>query len=289
MSITSDWHIHTHCSCDSACMEFETLVKEAKESGITDYGVSDHYHTRIQEADIAASRREYEKTLEKYPELKGHFHFGIEATIISKWEVEQIVKGNYVEDAETPKYGIRKGGPKNAPVMYDFDEEFLEKYKIDYVVGGMHWPMYCDTDKQSVAKEYHRQYMFAATHPATTILAHYLWWDAGLFKNLWKIPDAVNPFLDLSIVSETMRSELRSALKENNVAFELNLSEVLSQTLPTSYKDEYLGFAADLQHNGIILSVGSDCHKAHLKDMDYNRAEEVFRHYGINSSEFFCL
>lgn len=86
-----------------------------------------------------------------------------------------------------------------------------------------------------------------------------------------------------------MHSELRSALKENNVAFELNLSEVLSQMLPTSYKDEYLGFAADLQHSEIILSMGSDCHKPHLKEMDYDTSEEIFRHYGINSSEFFCL
>lgn len=63
MSITSDWHIHTHCSCDSASMGFETLVKEAKELGLTDYGVSDHYHTRIQESDIAHSRIEYEKVM----------------------------------------------------------------------------------------------------------------------------------------------------------------------------------------------------------------------------------
>lgn len=52
MAITSDWHIHTKCSCDSACMEFETLVAEAKRLGITDFGVSDHYHTRIQESGI---------------------------------------------------------------------------------------------------------------------------------------------------------------------------------------------------------------------------------------------
>ena len=34
MAITKDWHIHTHCSCDSACMTFEDLVSEAKELGI---------------------------------------------------------------------------------------------------------------------------------------------------------------------------------------------------------------------------------------------------------------
>lgn len=289
MSIRSDWHIHTHCSCDSASMEFETLVKEAKEAGITDYGVSDHYHTRIQETDIAASRKEYEKILEKHPELDGHFHFGIEATIISKWEVEKIIRGDYIKTADTPTYGIRAGGPMNAPVIFDFDEEFMERYKIEYVVAGMHWPMYCKTDKQSLVKEYHRQYMFAITHPYTTILAHYLWWDEGLFSNFWGIKDAKNPFLDLSVISETMRSEIKSALLECNTAYELNLGEVFSQKLPDSYKDEYMGWAAELQRSGVVLSMGSDCHKAHLSSNDYNRAEEIFRHYGIDSSVFFCL
>ena len=30
MAIHSDWHIHTHCSCDGACMEFEALINDAK-------------------------------------------------------------------------------------------------------------------------------------------------------------------------------------------------------------------------------------------------------------------
>ena len=136
MAITTDWHIHSKCSCDSACMEFEDLVQETKRLGITDFGISDHYHTRIQEADIAASRIEYEKTLERHPELSGHFHFGIEATIVSEWEVKRIASGDY---DEPPVYGFRTGGPENAPILFDFDDEFIEKYGIEYVVAGMHW------------------------------------------------------------------------------------------------------------------------------------------------------
>ncbi len=275
MAITTDHHIHTHCSCDSACLEFETLVSDAKKIGLTDFAVTDHYHTRIEEADIAASRIEYEETLKKHPELLGHFHFGIEASVVSRRQIEKAVNGILVERH------------KNESITFDFDEEFLEKYKIDFVVAGMHTPTWCDTDKESLAKEYHRQYMFAATHPATDILAHYLWWDEGFFKRVWKMPDAVNPFLDMSIISETMRNELKAALKENNVAFELNLPLVLSTKLPDSFKDEYLGFAADLQHSGIILSAGSDCHAPNLPYDAYDKADEMFKRYKINSSEFF--
>lgn len=289
MAITTDHHIHTHCSCDSACLEFETLVSDAKKIGLTDFGVTEHYHTRMEEADIAASRIEYEETLKKHPELLGHFHFGIEASVVSEWYIERVVNNANKGYGQPITTGIRERRAKNEPITFDFDEEFLEKYKIDFVVAGMHAPKCFDTDKESLVKEYHRQYMFAATHPATDILAHYLWWDESFFKRVWKMPDAVNPFLDMSIISETMRNELKAALKENNVAFELNLHLILSTKLPDSFKDEYLGFAADLQHSGIILSLGSDCHEPNLPYDGYDKADEMFKRYKINSSEFFRI
>ncbi|MBQ2704785.1 MAG: hypothetical protein IJF58_04490 [Clostridia bacterium] len=283
MAITSDWHIHTHCSCDSACMEFETLINNAKKHGITDFGVSDHYHTRLQEADIAASRVEFDKAIENHPELKGRFHFGIEATPMSKWEVDKIAHGEY---SEKPTYGIRHGGPANAPVIFDFDDEFIEKYKIEYIVTGVHWPMYCDTDLQSLLSEYHRQYMFAATHPYTDILAHYTWYDTNVY------PDVKNPFADFSRVSETMRSELKHALLENKVALELNgfvLSEHTSGLLPKTFVDEYLGWFADMQKSGVIIAQGCDCHYKDLSKVNYDSISKIYEHYGIDTDKFYCL
>lgn len=286
MSITSDWHIHTKFSCDSACMEFEDLVKDAKELGITDFGVTDHFHTRVQEEDIKASRKEFDKTLEKHPELKGHFHFGVEATIVSKWETEKIARGEHGDDIII---GIRTGGPKNAPLTFDFNEEFLEKYNIEYVVAGMHWPMYCDTDWNSVIKEYHRQYMFAATHPYTTIMAHYLWWDEGLFRRVWNMPDYENPFADFSLIPSSMKNELKAALLENNVAFELN-GWLFSNEHPKKFIDPYLSFVSELQSAGVKISMGSDSHSPKLSTIcDYTKIDEICKSYGIKSSEFFCL
>ena len=277
MAIRSDWHIHTHCSCDGACMEYEALINDAKKYGITDLGVSDHYHTRLQEADIAASRAEYEKMIERHPELKGHFHFGMEATLVSQWEVDKIARGEYISP---PVYGFRHGGPAYAPVILDFNEEFLEKYKIEYVVTGVHWPMYCPTDEQSLLKEYHRQYMYAATHPFTDILAHYTWYDEYLN------PGVANPFLDFTKVSETMRSELKYALIENKVAYELN---AFMFSLPQTFIDEYLGFAAELQRSGVVLSQGCDCHMPDLSSVRYEETAKIYEHYGIKTADFFRL
>ena len=286
MAITTDWHIHTHCSCDSACMTFEDLVKETKELGITDFGVSDHYHTTIQEADIAASRKEYEETLLKHPELKGHFNFGMEATLVSRWEAEKIARSEY---DELPVYGFRSGGPKNAEVCFDFGEELIEKYKIEYVIAGMHWPMYCDIDKNSVIKEYHRQYMYAATHPFTDILAHYMWCDVHLFTNVWNISDYQNPLADFNAIPMSMKDEFKAALKENNVAFELN-NWLFTDNLGEKFIASYLDWVSELQSSGIKIAFGSDNHRPNLKDLcDYKKIDEACRKHGIKTSEFWSL
>ena len=39
--LSTDWHIHTEDSCDSACLRMADLVAEQKQNGITDYGVTD--------------------------------------------------------------------------------------------------------------------------------------------------------------------------------------------------------------------------------------------------------
>lgn len=286
MAITSDWHIHTHCSDDSACMEFETLVEEAKKIGLTDFGVSDHYHFFAQEPDIAASRKEFDLTLERHPELKGHFHFGIETTLMYKRELEKAANGR---GNEILMFDLQSEGYGDAELAFGLDQAFLEKYGIAYFIAGTHWPMYCKLDAQSVLAEYHRQYMYCATHPFTDILAHFGWWDANLFRGVWGVKDMPNPFTHFAGVSQTMRSELTAALKENRVAFELN-DYIFCDKNAESYRDEYLGFAADLQNSGVLLSMGSDCHAARLTDScDYVNRDAAFRHYGIDPAKFFCL
>ena len=283
MAITSDWHIHTKHSCDGACMEYEALVKDAKELGIKDYGVSDHYHSRLQEPDIKASREDYEKTLEKYPELKGHFHFGLELSVMSDWEIEKIAKGDY---AEPPLWGIRMGGPENNAPVYDITDEFIEKYKIEYIIGGVHWLLYCKSDKESIIKEQHKQYMFCASNPKTDILAHYLWFNPMDLKRWPEMEDPCKYHLE---ISETMRNELVCALKENNVAFEIS-SGLFMKEHPTTLLDEYCGWVSDMQRSGVVLSMGSDSHAENLRNYcNYDKVEEMLKHYKIDSSKFFCL
>lgn len=283
MAITTDWHIHTKYSCDSACMEFDTLVEEAKKLGITDFGVTDHFHSIIQNEDIKASRANYEQILANHPELKGHFHFGMEASVMSDWEINRINSGDY---EAPPVYGFRTGFPDDCEPVYGFDKEFLEKYNIEYVIGGVHWNLSSDVDREAVIKVMHKQYMYCATNPNTTILAHYLWWNPWCDR---RFPGMKNPCEQFFVISETMRNELVSALVENNVAFEVNAT-FFGDCYPKTFTDEYFGWISDIQRKGVVLSFGGDCHAESLSaNCDYETIQEKLNHYKIDSSKFFSL
>ena len=102
------------------------------------------------------------------------------------------------------------------------------------------------------------------------------------------MPDLKNPFLNFSVVPESMRDELKSALRENNVAFEINPC-MFHKNMPTSFTDDYLGWASDLQKSGIKLAFGSDCHRPHLSDVNYKEIDSILLHYGIDTDKFFSL
>ena len=277
MKIINDWHIHTECSCDDACMKFDDLILTAKKSGLTDFGVTDHLHSLVQESDIAASRKEFDRVIAENPQLKKHFHFGIEASVMSKWELDKINRMDYTGDA--PIYGIGNG-PKNAELAFAFDDGFLEKYGVEYVVSGVHWTRYNDENPLEIAKDYHRQYLFAASHPKTTILAHYLWWNP--------IKGMENPFTGDKYVTESMKNELKAVLLQYNKVFELNLDAVIL-CHDEAWIDKYMGFVTELQNSGVKLSVGSDCHDEVLFESQYTKAERIFDLYNIDTSKFFTL
>ena len=151
----------------------------------------------------------------------------------------------------------------------------------------MHWLLYCDSDRDSVIKEQHRQYMYCITNPHTTILAHYLWWNP-MDSDRW--PDIKNPCEHFMVISETMRSEIVSALKENNVAFEINCGFATGEKYPQTFKDEYFGWISDIQKKGVVLAIGGDTHGKNLSDWSkYPEVEQTLDHYGIDTTEFFVL
>lgn len=286
--VNTDWHMHSAYSCDEACMTYEDLVASANEAGLVEFGVTDHLHNQTHYTDIERSRKAYDQTLEKHPELKGRFHFGVEASVMSRWEIDRVARGDL---AGITKHGFRLGGPAFDEPVILADSEFKERYSVDYVVTGVHWSLYAPLTREDTIRDFFRLWKFAAAWPQTDILAHFGWWfPVQAIENPDMEFTLENPFTQFSkAFSPSMLDEMKAILLEHNTALELNACAMLmSRQYPETFKDEYLGWFGDLQRAGVTLSWGSDCHDGRLISRFYDFTDTL-AHYGIDPEKFFRI
>lgn len=268
-------------------MSVATLVKRAAEKGIVDFGISDHLHTPYNWPDIEASRREFLQAISQ-PEMQGErasrFHFGIEVSVVSQWEIDEIATGKHKE----PVYGLREGGPIGAPLAIALTPEHIDAMGIEYVVGGTHWPLYVPVSRESMIREYHRQNMFLATHPLVTIVAHPWWWMGH-----WRQADGrymTDPWLDdFKKVPQSIHDELGAAIMQHGKVFEINLCAiVLNKEYPETFAWQYLEVIAELYERGVTMSIGSDCHNADYA-IAFDQAERMLEKVGIDGQRLWKL
>mgnify|MGYP001064698879 CR=1 FL=1 len=279
MRITSDWHIHSRNSCDEACMEVADLVRRAEASGIRDFGLTDHLHTPGNLPDLVRSRQEYVASIPP-----PGFHFGVEVSCVSAWELEQIASGRH----GCPVYGLRQGGPAGGRLAIGLSPEDIGRLGVEYVVGGTHWPMYVPLERQEVIRDYHRQNMFLAAHPLVDIVAHPWWW-----MGRWQAADGSYPaepwFDDFGRIPASLHDEFAAAAREHGTAVELNLGAVvLNPGYPDRFRHEYVEYLAGLQARGVRLSIGSDCHDRHYA-VDFTAAEAMLDRAGIDAAALWRL
>ena len=279
MAITSDWHIHSGNSCDGACMTVAELVQRAAEKGIRRYGLTDHVHTLCNMPDIDASRKEY---LASRP--GENFHFGVEVSCVSQWELDEIASGKY----EAPIYGIREGGPEGAPPAIVLTKEHIKEFGIEYVVGGTHWPLYVRFEREAIIRDYHRQNMFLAAHPLVDIVAHPWWWMGH-----WQDADGgyrSEPWLDdFNHVPDSMHNEFAAAVKEHGTVVEINIKAMLlNHQYPDRFTRQYVDYLAELKSRGVALCAGSDCHDAHY-EIDFEAASAMLESVGIYDDDLWVL
>jgi len=259
-------------------MTITDLVREAREKGITDFGVTDHLNTPYNLPDIARSRQEY---LSVAP--SPHFHFGVEVSCVSQWELDEIASGRH----DHPVYGLRSGGQAGCDLAIGITAEDLITYQIEYVVGGVHWPMYIPMERGAVIRDYHRQNMYLATHPLVDIVAHPWWW-----MGYWMADDGTYPaepwFDDFGVIPSSMHNEFAAAAVEHGTAVEINIgAHLANHAYPERFIHQYLEYLAELQSQGVCLSIGSDCHEAHY-DVDFERTGSLLEGVGIRD-EFWRL
>lgn len=271
MKLTSDWHIHSRNSCDCACMTVPTLIDRAAQLGIEDYGLTDHLHTPFNLPDVRASRAEF---LASHPGPR--FHLGIEVSVVSQWELDEIATGRHVD----PVYGLRGGGPPGASLAVGITQQDVDGMGLEYVVGGTHWPMYVPLEVDAVIRDYHRQNMFLAAHPLVNVVAHPWWWLGH-----WRDEDGMyrsDPWMgDFGRVPRSMHEEFAAAAIQHGKAVEINLcAMLLNGTYTDRFKRQYLEYLADLEQRGVSLAIGSDCHDEGY-DIDFAGAAAMLESAGV--------
>lgn len=279
MNITSDWHIHSRNSCDDACLTIPDLIRETAELGVLNYGLTDHIHTPYNLPDLVKSRAEF---LAGRPSPR--FHFGVEVSCVSQWELREIATGRHKE----PTYGLREGGPAGDALTIGITEDDIKTFGIEYVVAGVHWTIYVPKDRISILRDYHRQNMFLATHPLVNIVAHPWWWcvsaeEKNTFAaDLW--------FDDFKVIPESIHDEFAAAVKEHGKVVELNfMGMLLYSDYPKHFVPQYLEYLAGLKSRGVALSLGSDCHSAHYYETDFEAISDMLDEFGFVEEDFWRL
>jgi hypothetical protein len=257
-------------------------VDAIRARGVPDFGFSDHLHTSFNLPDIAASRGEFDSL-----PSDNRMHFGIEVSCVSAWELHEIATGGHIN----PVYGLRSGGPVNGEMAIGITADEISRFGIEYVIGGVHWPLYVPFERQAVINDYHRQNMFLACHPLVTIVAHPWWWMGH-----WQDADGVyrsDPWLDdFRKVPRSMHDEFSAAAREHGKVVESNLGAMLmNQQYLDRFRRQYTEYLAELKERGVRLSAGSDNHAQEQKyaDIDFARAISMLAGVGIHDGDLWRL
>jgi histidinol phosphatase-like PHP family hydrolase len=184
--------------------------------------------------------------------------------------------------------GVREGGPENGPLAIGLTLEDIKKYCVEYVIAGVHWPMYVPVEREAIIRDYHRQNMFLAIHPLVDIVAHPWWWMGH-----WKNPDdtyTTGPWFDnFKCIPVSMHNEFAAAAREHNSIVEINLEAILlNKNYPDRFKNQYIEYLAGIESAGVRLSMGSDCHGAHY-ETDFKKAFAMLDSVGIKDDRLWRL
>lgn len=289
MKLEQDFHIHTHCSCDSASAQISEIVKGCKNMGYKHFGISDHLHTKFNLPDIEIARKEF---LE-YGKIEG-FHFGIEVTCASQWECEKIARRDYAScfccevngekfQTMTPIDGVMYGGPANGPLMIDITAEDITRLGIEYVIGGVHKPNYTEQTIPDMIDDFFNQSCYLLNHELVDILAHP--WDGLPFWSGYSIvsknPADRHPEAFLQIPQEYW-DELAHLLTANNKLAELNCCNLFFEDKKIAHF--LMEKMTEWKEKGVKFTFGSDIHSPDYPETD--DVSDLLTEYGFTEEDF---
>lgn len=282
MKIRQNLHIHSHHSCDSACATLTDIQKEMLHCGMTEFGLSDHLHTHYNLCDIQGARNDF-----LCAQRPASFHFGIEVSSVSEWECARIAAGEYERRGDDPVYGLRfADGPAGSKPCIGITKDEIEALGIEYVIGGVHWPLYSRPDRESATQDYFDQMMALIKNPLVTILAH-PWDSLELAAGDWyhhRDTDHID-FDALLKIPQELNDRLMNALLEYDKPAELNLAVMNSKRLPEACRKYYWNLFAQWREAGVKFTLGSDQHAAHAYEVLFSASELLLDCYGFHDTD----
>lgn len=275
MKIRQNLHIHSRHSCDSACALLDDIQHEMLKLGLKEFGVSDHFHTLYNYADVDASHKDF-FSVERPPE----FHFGIEVSAMSQWECEKIAAGDYVTNDVDPVYGLRTvSGPAGNPVCIAVSEDDLRKWQVQYVIGGVHWALYPPPERDAIYHDFFRQMMFLIENPLVDIIAHP--WDglAGWFKC---VNNGKHDYQAVPDIPQVYNDQLVEALLKHRKCAELNLTALTHPQYPQEVLKYMWNLFAQWREAGVKFTIGSDQHSPHANEVMFSAGGMLLDAYGFS-------
>ena len=280
MKIKQNFHIHSQRSCDSACAKILDIIAEMEEFGIEEYGLTDHIHTAYNLPDIVSARRDY---LASRP--PANFHFGVEVSCVDQRECDRVAAGDYTAWGDEPVYGFRDMTDYTGKMAIGITPDEIRELGIEYVVGGVHWPLTVSEDRDALIRNYFEQQFFLVRHPSVNVLAHP--WDslAHAVGNWYRYRDKEH--IDLTafrFIPEEYNDALAQALLEEGKAAEVNLA-VIGGAIP-EIREYLLKLFAGWKQKGVRFTIGDDLHNAHFSKELFERAEQWLAEWGFTENDF---
>ncbi len=300
---TMDWHIHTEASYD-ATMPYEELIQKAKESGITEFGITEHVNYPFMIKHLQISKNIMQRKLWQHRDENLKIHLGVELSPMSNFQQKYseehdwdlyptLLAGMHPEFVE----GFGREAPELVKASYEqakpyvlaMTEEEIRANGVEYVVAAAHLAIDVPLEREALIKHWHEQQMFCATDSRVDVVGHSWWapWSSEIHfatveKGSW--PMEYGWFEDFSVVPQSMHDELAAALLQHDKCAEMNISFFRTDWYGDKFKHQYAEYIRGLFEKGVRITTGTDNHDCYDNEQDL--ARKYLEPVGFKAEDF---